>query len=149
MAFIDAMTRAAKAVLAEINETYRAEGFNGQADLTGNVFMDIGNEAVWFELEDSVSHTTTWATKDYPEFAAEGETVVVATDTDHRKDFARPKADTYSVMSNEIDDEIHTEETLYTGLSKAEATATARACYDMGEPEKYNYYVRKENPYTR
>lgn len=118
---------------------------SGTVDLTGQVWFDMNSEAVWFQISDSETRTTNWVSLDFPEYAAPGETIVVAADEDDMRHFdenRQPPA-TYRVVANEIDNELN-EEVLYSGLTRAEATTTAISCREMGEPDSYNYFIRKD-----
>lgn len=119
-----------------------------QVEVTGNLWLDINTEAVWVEVEDAETRTTHWASLDFPEYAAHGEQVVVAVDQDDRDNFdanrqPQPPEPTYSVVANEIDNELN-EDVLYTGLTRAQAFQTAITARQMGEEFRYNYFIRKE-----
>lgn len=141
------VAEAAKAALAEIDKGNQGEG---GTDLTGKVYMDMNSEALWFQVEDDTYHNTNWISMDFPEYAAPGEVLVVAADEHdmlHFDENRQPPAPvvTYCVLANEIDNEIDTEEVLYSGLTRAEALATATSARDMGEPDKYNYYIGRDD----
>jgi hypothetical protein len=141
MSTFNTVVAAARAALDQMTDET-----GGGLDLTGKVWFDTNSEAVWFQVEDDRHHVTNWISLDFPEYAAHGETIVVAADENdmHHFDENRQPPVTYSVMCNEIDDELRTEEVLYSGLTRAEATATVESARDMGEPEKFNYYIRKD-----
>lgn len=133
---------AAKAALVLLNTDPDAPAAH---DLTGKVYMDMNSEALWFQVEDDTYHVTNWISMDFPEYAAPGETLVVATDERemlHFDEDRQPPA-TYSVGASDVEG-LEPDEALYTGLTRDVARATLDGVIDLGEPEKYNYWMKRE-----
>jgi len=66
------------AIEEELVRVAKEEGFDSVPEVTDRILIDAVNEAVWVQLRDN--GYLTWVSKDYPEFAAHGETLVSVDD---------------------------------------------------------------------
>jgi len=85
MTVFEAIAKAELELMAELERSRIAEGFEYPSETTGKIFVDSINEAVWFELR--THGYLTFATLDYPERAASGEKVVIVDDEEEAMAF--------------------------------------------------------------
>jgi hypothetical protein len=141
----DEIQAEAAAAIRELDKGNSGEGLTTGTDFTGLVYVSLESEATWFQVEDDKYHVTNWISLDFPEFAAPGETLVVAADEHDMRNFEanRQPPATYSVGASDIEG-LEPDEALYTGLTRDVALATLAGVIDLGEPEKYNYWMKRE-----
>ena len=141
----DELQAEAAAAIRELDKGNSGEGITTGTDFTGLVYVDLQAEATWFQVEDDEFHVTNWVSMDFPEYAAPGETLVVAADENDMRHFVdnRQPPATYRVVCSDVEG-LEPDETLYSGLTRDEALATADSCREMAEQGKYNFSVSRD-----